>query len=102
MYHVLALGYKPEEYKTTFEKWIEYDFRIEYVYSADQAQQFLSDKIYSLVLFHSRMLDCLPYINIMRSIKSVPVLVLTPEYTNAEQTQLAIQYLLNTEIRKVE
>jgi hypothetical protein len=35
MYHVLALGYKSEEYKTTFEKWIEYDFRIEYVDSAD-------------------------------------------------------------------
>lgn len=39
------------------------------------------------------MLDCLPYIDVMRNMKSVPILVVTPEFANMEQMEQTVQYL---------
>jgi DNA-binding response OmpR family regulator len=39
------------------------------------------------------VLDCLPYIDVMRNMKSVPILVVTPEFANMEQMEQTVQYL---------
>lgn len=89
----LAIGYKQEEYRAESQKWADYDIELVFAISAQQAQNFLDEKKFSLAVFHSRVLDCLPYIDVMRNIKSVPILVVTPECVNVEQLEQSIQYL---------
>lgn len=90
---VLAIGYKPEEYEAESQKWKEYGIELVFAVSAQQAQYFLDEKSFSLAIFHSRVLDCLPYIDIMRNMKSVPILVVTPECVNMEQLEQTVQYI---------
>lgn len=90
---VLAIGYKPEEFETESQKWTEYGIELVFAVSAQQAQYFLDERSFSLAIFHSRVLDCLPYIDVMRNMKSVPILVVTPEFANMEQMEQTVQYL---------
>ena len=94
----LAIGYKPEEYEAESHKWKEYGIELVFAVSAKQAQYFLNERSFSLVIFHSRVLDCLPYIDIMRSMKTIPILVVTPECVNVEQMVQTVQYLHETDI----
>ena len=90
---VLAIGYKPEEFEAESQKWTEYSIELVFAVSAQQAQYFLDERSFSLAIFHSRVLDCLPYIDVMRNMKSVPILVVTPEFANMEQMEQTVQYL---------
>lgn len=90
---ILAIGYKPEEYEAESQKWAEYNIEILFTVSAQQTQCLLDEKNISLAIFHSRVLDCLPYIDVMRNIKSIPILVVTPECVDMEQIEQAVQYL---------
>lgn len=90
---VLAIGYKPKEYEPESQKWAHYSIELVFAVSAQQAQYFLDERSFSLAIFHSRVLDCLPYIDVMRNMKSVPILVVTPECVNMEQMEQTIQYI---------
>lgn len=90
---VLAIGYKPEEYEAESQKWKEYGIELVFAVSAQQAQYFLDVRSFSLAIFHSRVLNCLPYIDVMRNMRSVPILVVTPECVNMEQMMQTVQYL---------
>lgn len=74
-YQVLAIGYNPEEFEAESQKWTEYSIELVFAVSAQQAQYFLDERSFSLAIFHSRVLDYLPYIDVMRNMKSVPILV---------------------------
>lgn len=93
---VLAIGYKPEEYEIESPKWAHYDIELVFSVSAQQARYFLDERSFSFAIFHSRVLDCLPYIDVMRNMKSVPILVVTPECINVEQIEQSVQYLCET------
>lgn len=95
-YNVLGIGYLPAKYESTYEKWGTHDVDIVFADSALQADQLLKEKQFCFAIFHSRMLDNIPYINVMRSNKTVPFLILTSQCMNTKQAKLAIQYILQS------
>lgn len=96
-HQVLAIGYCLDEYEATRQKWKRYNANLEFADSVQQAHFLLNNKKFSWVIFHSRMLESLPYIDVIRNTKFVPILIITPECTSIEQAQLAVQYLIAEE-----
>lgn len=94
---LLGIGFLSTEFSTIFNKLPENSANIEFSESSEHARYLLKSNDYSCVIFHSRILDCMTYIDIMREITSIPILILTPECTNVEQVQSAMQYLLSAD-----
>lgn len=87
-YRVLAIGYFPEEQDSLSQKWATGNVTLDFSCSAENAQKLIDAHDYAWTIFHSRTLDCLPYIDIMRKIKSIPILILTSACTNIGQRAL--------------
>lgn len=96
-HQVLGIGFLPAEFSEMQNELAKNSADIEFSESSEHARSLLQSNEYTCVIFHSRILDCMIYIDIIRVITSTPVLILTPEYTNAEQAQSALQYLLNAD-----
>lgn len=94
IYQVLGIGFEPSEQKEFQKIWQTCCINLEFSNSATHAQQLLLSKNYAWAIFNSRMLDSLSYIDIMRNINSVPILIITPDSTNEKQAQLAKKYLI--------
>ena len=46
---------------------------------------FIKRKSYDWTIFHSRVLDSLPYVNVMSSIRHIPIIIIDPEDFGIEQ-----------------
>ncbi|MDC7291112.1 hypothetical protein NXH76_25325 [Blautia schinkii] len=78
---VLGIGYMREEYLEAKKEWLKYKVNIELAESAEEAVQLLSNRDYACVVFHTRMLEFQSYIEALRQIKTIPILVVSPKYS---------------------
>lgn len=93
---VLGIGYMREEYLEAKKEWLKYKVNIELAESAEEAVQLLSNRDYACVVFHTRMLEFQPYIEALRQIKTIPILVVSPKYSVESRAQFIFQYLLGS------
>lgn len=77
VYHVLAIGYMQEEQAILSKQYNKDNIELEFAYSAENAEQLIDSHSYAWTIFHSRTLNCMVYIDIMRKIKDIPILILT-------------------------
>ena len=92
-YRMVLIGYLPEEFASARQKWAPHPFILDYADSPERADLMQDVPQVDLAAFHSRMLDSIPYITVMRSHGFVPFLVVTPEHTNMQQTQNAVKQI---------
>lgn len=64
-HRILGIGYPPSEYKSTRQKWKQHD--IEFADTAEQADRYLHENKYPFAVLHSRELDSILYINVIRA-----------------------------------
>lgn len=57
-------------------------------------------KSYDWTIFHSRVLDSLPYVNVMRSIRHIPIIIIDPEDFGMERIPLFLESLVDFSDRK--
>ena len=90
---MVLIGYLPDEFASARQKWASHPFILDYADSPERANLMQDAPQVDLAVFHSRVLDSIPYITVMRSHGSVPFLVVTPEHTNMQQTQDAVKQI---------
>lgn len=66
-YKVLAVGYNRNEYEIICPKLLKKNVETDFSETTQKAQCLLREKSYDWAIFHSRVLDSLPYVNVMRS-----------------------------------
>jgi len=76
---VLVIGYDRKEYDIICPKLLKKNATIDFSETTQTAQYLLKEKSYDWTIFHSRVLDSLPYVNVMRSIRHIPIIIISPE-----------------------
>nr|WP_296464093.1 winged helix-turn-helix domain-containing protein [uncultured Acetatifactor sp.] len=84
-YKVLAVGYNRNEYEIICPKLLKKNVETDFSETTQKAQCLLREKSYDWAIFHSRVLDSLPYVNVMRSIRHIPIIIVDPEGFGIEQ-----------------
>ncbi len=87
---VLVIGYDRKEYDIICPKLLKKNATIDFSETTQTAQYLLKEKSYDWTIFHSRVLDSLPYVNVMRSIRHIPIIIISPEDFGMER----ISYIL--------
>lgn len=95
VYHVLVIGYMQEEQAILSKQYNKDNIELEFAYSAENAEQLIDSHSYAWTIFHSRTLNCMVYIDIMRKIKDIPILILTSACIECGQE--VIQNMLKVE-----
>jgi len=99
-YKVLAIGYDRKEYEIICLRLM--NAIIDFSETTQKAQYLLEEKSYDLTIFHSRVLDSLPYVNVMRSIRHIPIIIIDPENFGMERIQFFLESLVDFSDKKGE
>lgn len=84
-YKVLAIEYDRKEYEIICSRLM--NAIIDFSETTQKAQYLLEEKSYDWTIFHSQVLDSLPYVNVMRSIRHIPIIIIDPENFGMERIQ---------------
>lgn len=82
---VLAIGYNRNEYEIICSKLLKKNIATDLSETTQKAQCLLREQSYDWAIFHSRVLDSLPYVNVMRSIRHIPIIIIDSEDFGIEQ-----------------
>ena len=88
---VLAIGYNRNEYEIICSKLLKKNIATDLSETTQKAQCLLREQSYDWAIFHSRVLDSLPYVNVMRSIRHIPIIIIDPEDFGIEQISDVIE-----------
>lgn len=91
---VLGVGYTQAEYEAAQREWLDYGVVIDLAESAAKAIEKLKSQDYACVVLDSRVLDFQPYIDAMRQIRAIPILVITPEVNAQKRAQFLMRYVV--------
>lgn len=87
-YKVLAIGYDRKDYEVICLRLLKKNVTIDLSETTQKAQYLLKEKSYDWAIFHSRVLDSLPYVNVMRSIRHMPIIIIDPKDFGMERIQI--------------
>ncbi len=91
---VLGIGYTQAEYEAAQREWLEYGVVIDLADSTKKAIEKLKFRDYACVALAAGMLDFQPYIDVLRQIKAIPILVITPEINAQKRAQFLMRYVV--------
>lgn len=87
---ILVVDNNSENFEAVQKEWLKHHVYIKIVKSMQEALKLLTKVDFLLVIIIADNIEYLPYLKIMRDMKPMPILVLSPEYNASEKLE-AIQ-----------
>lgn len=84
---ILTVGCPSEQFGYCQKEWLKYNILMRAVQTMEDAILELSRSNYLLLSICAKVNDYLPYLRLIRDMKSIPILIASPDYNSAEKIE---------------